>query len=91
MRFNPATRRDLDYDGLIKVYTNFLTEVQMLSNSNHTNIATLIQSLRDRLGDLYIIMEYYDGDLKDMRLRDLGEGGKYYEEEQVIEIFRQIC
>ena len=36
-------------------------------------------------------MEYYDGDLKDMRLRDLGEGGKYYEEEQVIEIFRQIC
>ena len=26
-----------------------------------------------------------------MRLKDLGEDGNYYQEEEVVEIFRQIC
>ena len=38
-------------------------------------------------------MEYFqDGDLRAMRLRDLGEdGNNYYKEEEVVEIFSQIC
>ena len=44
------------------------------------------------MGNLFIIMEFYDGgSLCAMRLRDLGEGGNYYQEDKVIEIFRQIC
>ena len=43
-------------------------------------------------GNLFIIMEYFeDGDLYTKRIRDLGEDGYYYQEEEVIEIFRQIC
>ena len=37
-------------------------------------------------------MEYFEeGNLYAMRLRDLGEGDYYYQEEEVIEIFTQIC
>ena len=44
MRFNPAIRVDLqdDYDGIIDVYKNFLTEVDMLSHSNHKNVSSMI-------------------------------------------------
>ena len=89
MRFNPATRPDLDYDGIIEVYKNFLGEVEMLSHSNHSNISQMLQALRNNKGNLYIIMEYFEeGDLHAMRLRDLGQDDKYYEEEKAIKIFR---
>ena len=42
MRFNPANRPDLDYEGLIDVYKNFLSEVEMLSHSNHKNVSRMI-------------------------------------------------
>ena len=93
MRFNPAIRPDLDYEGLIAVYKNFLIEVNMLSHSNHRNISRMIQAMRNKLGNLFIIMEFFeDGNLYVMRARDLGEDEKnYYQEDKVIEIFRQIC
>ena len=37
-------------------------------------------------------MEYFEeGDLYAMRLRDLGEGANFYQEDKLIDIFRQIC
>ena len=42
MRFNPAIRPDLDYEGLIDVYKDFLSEVDMLSHNNHRNVSRMI-------------------------------------------------
>ena len=92
MRFNPVIRPELDYEGIIDAYKNFLAEVEMLSHSNHMNVSKMIQALRNKAGNLFIIMEYFkDGDLTQMRLRDLGQGYNYYKEEEVIGIFKQIC
>ena len=47
MRINPGARPDLDYEELIDVYKNFLSEVGMLSHSYHTNLSRMIQALRN--------------------------------------------
>ena len=92
MRFNPSLRIDFDYEKIIDAYKGFLTEVDMLSHSNHSNISGMIEALRDQQGNLYIIMEYFsDGNLYAMRLRDLGDGGLYYQEQEIIYRFNQIC
>ena len=92
MRYDPYIRPDLDFDDKIEVYESFLAEIEMLSNSNHKNITQMIEAIRDEIGNLFIIMEYFEeGDLEAMRIRDIGGSDHYYEEEQLIDIFRQIC
>ena len=41
MRFNPNARPDLDYEGKIEAYKNFLGEVEFLRHSNHKNIGQM--------------------------------------------------
>ena len=75
---------------MINIYKNFLVEVEMLSHSNHINVAKRVDSLRNVNGDLVIIMDHYDeGNLSHKRFTDVGNG--YYPENEVIQIFRQVC
>ena len=74
----------------MSIYKNYLGEVELLSHSNHRNIAKMVDSLRNFRGALYIIMEHFEeGNLYQKRLTDVGTG--YYKEHEVIDILRQIC
>ena len=66
IRFNPGTNRRLrnNKESIINAYTRFIREVESMSHCNHKNIVKFIHALRDSEGDLYIIMEHCDVDLK---------------------------
>ena len=89
-RRNPASNKSLNYEGRLRVYQTYLKEIDYLSHCNHVNIVKFEEALRDKLGNLYIILEMCDDVLYHKRDLDLGEN-KFYDERIIINILKQIC
>ena len=78
MRYNPWNLRD--YSNKVNIYKDFLAEVELLSHNNHNNVAKMIEALRNSVGDLFIIMEYFkEGNLID-NMKDSEGKVRLYEE-----------
>ena len=70
MRFNPSLRPEMNHEEIFETYKDFLTVVEVLSNNNHKNVTRLIEALRDKNGNMFIITKLYkEGNLHD-KMRD---------------------
>ena len=49
MRFNPGRDcvEDPTHDEIVDKYKDFLAEVEMMSHSNHKNVAKMVEALRN--------------------------------------------
>ena len=61
-----------------------------MSACDHINIAKFVEAFRDEHGNLFIIMGLYDDNFYHKRDEELEED-KYYDEELIVDILRQIC
>ena len=88
-RMNPANR-GLSYPEKMREYTNYIKEIENMNHNNNDNIIEFEEAYRDKQGNLIIVMELCDGNLKHKRQDDLGEG-RYYDENIVLGIIKQLC
>ena len=89
-RRNPANNRNLNYQARIREYQCYLKEIENMSHCNHINIVQFEEAFRDKIGNLFIVLELCDDSLYHKREEDLGEDN-YYEEKIIVGLLRQIC
>lgn len=65
-----------------------MKEVEVLSQMKHPNIITYHKSFEE-IGNLYIVTDYCDGG--DLYTKIRGQKGTYFEEDQILDWFVQIC
>ena len=58
-----------------------------MSHCNHANIVKFEEAFRDKLGNLFIVMEFCDDSLYHKREEDLGND-KFYDEKILVTMLR---